>query len=635
MHRSNYPKVSPAKKISEIAKKIFCSVKPSNWHDIPIDGDNDFGLDYLIQYRDANDVIKYNFFVQLKGTEDKDKITEKEIKIKLKSSTLNLYRNSSLVLLVVCDITEKKCYYEPLHIILNRLFENSRCLDGKQAEYQIGISRNQVFNEDLDIENILEGYARGIYDTQRKLSIVEELNIDGLFQDTEQDYKYRKEIYQNHYLHEKGRVHVDAYIPYEYDFNISCLILFKLSDTKNVFITPNEKTILEVLFSGYKSKPNSSSRKWIIGAYGNTIIIQIGNSRLNVPVETVIDLSDILDNLFEEYSLRINNFEDKLCSKKFPPSRKYQSAFRLVKIKRGLWYYIHQFASEHGFRDGETEWNIFGYDSYNLRVNFKEAQFIWSGNIIISPELDTSYVDYKSYDDEVILTWNSLPSEKYERQNIDNIIYNVKKTYQWLVNSLIPKVIFEIEKNKIQKTRIENFFRKDKTLSYENFILSYQPSKYILRDYSENYTFSVNDNEKSLLLQTINELHTFYKYEENVFVNIDNLIKIYEGVIYLLENGKIRSLSYLYGNLNDLEIKGDLSLNKFIQAIQNKIENLKQGTTNRFQLDLILRCYIVIIEDSVEKFTSSIISQIYEKLDGIIELKAFIEVRNRRLEVLK
>ena len=634
MNYTVFPKVPDSKELGKLAELPFSNSKPTSWWGQNIGGDSDFGLDFLIQFKDESNYIKYNFFLQLKGIKDKKKITENYIKVNLKSSTLNYYRNNGLVILVVCDLNTQNCYYEFLHTILNKLNENKRYLEDSQKTHLINIPKEQILNQDFNIEHILESYANGNYDIQRKCSIIDECNIIDTFNDNEEDYVYKRNIYQNHYIHQKGRVYVDAFIPSNFDFNISCLITFKLSDAKNALITPDEKTILKILFSGYKSKANSSSRKWIVCTYENDFIIQIGNTRLTVPPKTIIDLSDIFDDLFEIYTSRINEFENKLKVKSFPISKQYSNGFKLIKIKRGLWYHIHKFAEEYAFRDGNTEWNIFGYDNYNLRVNFKDKDFIWSGNIIIAPEVDSSYVDYKSYDDELVLVWNSLPNEKYERTDIDNIILNAEETHKWLINKLIPQVLYNIEKKNIKLTKFEQLFRIKKTLCFEQFISSYQSSKYIIWDYKHNIIEIDNKNIKNNLIYIVNKLQVFYRDQDSVFIDIDKLINLYEGIILLLKNTNYNNLSYIYGNLNDLKILGELNLNNFIKAIRNKIINLEEGTTNEFRIDLILRCYIVIIRDNINLFDDNLINNIHNKLDNIIKLMNLIEVRNRRLNSL-
>jgi hypothetical protein len=628
MSSTPFPIVSNSQELGKLAELAFLNSKPTSWWEKSIDGDSDFGLDYLIQFKDKYNSIKYNFFLQLKGTKDTDKIKETEIIITLKASTLNYYRNNGLVILVVCDLNTNECYYEFLHTILDKLNENKRYLEDTQKTYTIHIPKEQTLNSRLDIESILESYANGIYDIHRKQTILEDCDIQDSFEDSEEDYIEEKHNSENHYLRKKGRVYVDAFIPNSFDFNISCLITFKLSNSKNAMITPNEKTIIKELFSGYKSKPNSSARNWIIGIYKDEFIIQIGNVRLTVPPQVIIDLSDILDELFEVYSLKIKSFEDKLQSRIFPVSKKYFEGFKLIKIKRGLWYHIHKFAQEHGFRDGNDKWSIFGYDNYFLRVNFNDKNFIWSGNIIIAPEVDDSYINYKSYDDELILIWNSLPNEKYERKNIEDSVLNVKETHTWLVDKLIPQVIFGIEKENIHKTRFEQLFNIKKELTYKQFISSYQSSKYIIWDYANKD--NVFDNK---LIRTINKLQQFYRNQNDVFINIDILINLYEGLITLLKETNYSDLSYLRGNLNDLEIN-ELNLVNFINAIENKILNIKEGTTNEFRIDLILRCYIVIVEKKFDNFSSKFIDKIYNYLDEIKKLMDLLEIRHRQLNRL-
>ena len=77
------------------------------------------------------------------------------------------------------------------------------------------------------------------------------------------------------------------------------LIIFKITDIEKAMITPSEEDILRILFSGYKSKPNSNVRKWLIGQYEDKFVLQVGNVRLDIPTKVLVDFSDILDSLFD------------------------------------------------------------------------------------------------------------------------------------------------------------------------------------------------------------------------------------------------------------------------------------------------------------------------------------------------
>ena len=638
MNNIPFPSVPKSKEIDERAKEIFLLQRPSNWLLLDIDGNKDFGLDFLVQFKEES-FIKYNFFLQLKGIQSQNKITTTDIQTQIKVSTLNYYRNNGLVVLVFCDVNEEKCYYEFLHIILNNLNENKRYLDDSQKTYLIKVPKNQLLDKTLIINNELECYANGVYDVHRQLSIIDEYKIEDLFIDNEENYKPYKSIYNGHYVNQKGRVHLDSFIPHNFSFNISCMITFKLSDSKNVLITPKKNIILKTLFSGYKSKATSSSRKWLVGHYDNSFIIQIGDARLSVPLQVVIDLSDMLDELFEIYTAKIDEFETKLKSKLFSTSSVYNEGFKIMKIKRGLWYYIHKFAEKHTYDNkSESEWNIFGYDRFCLRVHLKEKPFLWSGNIILMPERYTDYTNYKNDDDEVVLTWNSLPPETYERKdNIDNIL-SVNEVYKWLTTKLIPYIIYDLEKEKLvpyykqEKVAFLKIFKLTKTISsmkkptFEEFLKVFDIKKYVIFDYYEKYSTG------NKLLDTVNDLQSFYIVQRDIFIDITKLISLYDGLCLLFKKNKNSSnLNYLRGNLNDLIIDGELTSEKFIKGIKKKIKSLNSGTVNEFRLDLILRCYIVLVEDNIDVLDEDLINQIQNKLKDVIKHTNLLKVCEREL----
>ena len=57
-----YPTENQPRKLGRLAGGLFYSVKPNSWILKEIDGDTDYGLDYLVQYSDSNGGVKYNFF---------------------------------------------------------------------------------------------------------------------------------------------------------------------------------------------------------------------------------------------------------------------------------------------------------------------------------------------------------------------------------------------------------------------------------------------------------------------------------------------------------------------------------------------------------------------------------------------
>lgn len=70
---------------------------------------------------------------------------------------------------------------------------------------------------------------------------------------------------------------------------------------------------------------------------------------------------------------------------------------------------------------------------------------------------------------------------------------------------------------------------------------------------------------------------------------------------------------------------------KFIKEIKKKIKSLNSGTVNEFRLDLILRCYIVLVEDNIDVLDEDLINQIQNKLKDVIKHTNLLKVCEREL----
>jgi len=160
-----YPEESNSQNIGRRAVKLFTKIIPPNWIEKELDGDSDYGLDFMVQYKDnQTNSIKYKFNVQLKGTENSNKISEDEIKIQVKTSTLNYYKNMELVLFVICDLNKDECYYEYIHNILVELD-----LDKNQKMHTLKIPKKNILNSDFEIGTILEKWAESNHKTHEDI----------------------------------------------------------------------------------------------------------------------------------------------------------------------------------------------------------------------------------------------------------------------------------------------------------------------------------------------------------------------------------------------------------------------------------------------------------------------------------
>ena len=195
---NQFPKESLSQRIGRETVKLFSNKIPSNWIDKELDGDSDYGLDFMIQYKDKqSDLVMYKFHVQLKGTENSSKISEYEIKIQVKTSTLNYYKNMGLVLFVICDLNKKECYYEYMHNILDNLK-----LDSEQSKHTVKIYKKNILDLNFEIKDILEKWAKSNHDTHKNIVNFEKekININN------EQLKQKKET-----TNKKNKISIDFY----------------------------------------------------------------------------------------------------------------------------------------------------------------------------------------------------------------------------------------------------------------------------------------------------------------------------------------------------------------------------------------------------------------------------------------
>lgn len=625
-----YPIDSIQKEIDREAEDLLKREMPKSWIFSNLDQREDYGLDGKIQVINDTRGVYSNFGIQLKGTKDKKNISNKHIRTYLKAKTLNYYKNISLTLLIVCDLNEEICYYQYVDEIIEDLFGNESYLENPNRRIPIYISKENILNSDFDITSALDAYATVYSDLRQKNSINKNYSrlINKVPLNSTKLERYIN-ITETNFNFQKDYVYVDSFIPNKFDFSISCLIKFNLGNTDNVLITPDEKFILTRLFTGYKSKPDSLSRKWVIGPVDDGIIIQIGNVRLTVPIEVIIDLSKALDMLFDEYTNRLINVEKEINACSFEVSKKYSNGYKLIKIKRYVWFLMHEFAEKHEKEKKQGKWDIFGYDRHSLRVFFQDKEYFYGGNLVVSPERDNLYDDYKTDDTRITLVWNSIPCDKYDRNELEKKIVLVNEAYSWFVNEFIPKVIYEHEKKIHKSTFLERLFKKEKTL--DDFLKEYNPENYIARSYKEVEESEIKDQLKN----EIQDLQSFYYITENIYVNIEDLIVLYEGLIFLLNNSKFSDdLNYLHGNLNDINVGSELTKENLVKGILLKIDSLKKGTTNSFRIDLILRCYVTLFDDNMKFLNDTQIIQLQTYLKNIKQMYKKLKIIDRRLEYI-
>jgi hypothetical protein len=185
--------------------------------------------------------------------------------------------------------------------------------------------------------------------------------------------------------------------------------------------------------------------------------------------------------------------------------------------------------------------------------------------------------------------------------------------YKWLVEELIPKVIYEIE---IKGTK--KIFTPTK--SFERF-----KTEFVLN----NYVSLIQNNEIEMDLLTILEkLQTFFSGLPSMLVQAEDLnifYKIFKKIISYSDM-KSSEINYVKSKLQ-LELEEENKEN-LLSAISNLVDKVDDGTSvSLYQVDLIFRCMVVTIRDCKNCLVEKDIECIKDSLNKYYNLMIREEIR--------
>ncbi|MCP4158776.1 MAG: DUF4365 domain-containing protein [Deltaproteobacteria bacterium] len=153
------PKEGHSQEIGRLAGRALGNKLPKTWIEKELDGDSDFGIDYLIQLKDENDHVSFSFYLQLKGSTAPLYSSEKDsISYDFKVSTLRYYHQQEpLIMVAVVDLegNEDKLWKCPIYykwLDENWFSEKSNKLDS-QKTVSVKIPTTQLLNQSLDVYN--------------------------------------------------------------------------------------------------------------------------------------------------------------------------------------------------------------------------------------------------------------------------------------------------------------------------------------------------------------------------------------------------------------------------------------------------------------------------------------------------
>lgn len=283
------------------------------------------------------------------------------------------------------------------------------------------------------------------------------------------------------YVWGKGHACIRAFIPLDYKKEMSCCISTAELSKSSIFYTLSHEDMERYMFAGIGTA--IEERPWCISYNSEEgrkdYYIAFPNIKVEATYEEVKELSEIIDDLFEEYMLQDSRVRDILGINVFESSLKNEVL--ILSIPKGLWYEIVNFARQHLCNQENTEWNIF-----NTNCNDKIIQLCRNENDEMKPNdlyfMAGVLVQFAAKEsDENMMSIYWLPGfgarERCKTDNFDNEFkWKADYAHDWFVYKLIPFILFShlsFHKKLKYKEYTDEKFIGD-YVKEENSIISYK-----------------------------------------------------------------------------------------------------------------------------------------------------------------
>jgi hypothetical protein len=418
-----------------------------------------------------------------------------------------------------------------------------------------------------------------------------------------QVFETTRSCYEDAYFNSKDFVSLRADLPTSPEEKGWCEVSFRSLKIRDTTLRFDHFDILDTLFTGLNTNPSLGLRRFAYPCKNGEYLITFKQVSFSLTEVETEQLCSILDDFASIYLKALVKIEDVLQVKYFNKSNRSRLEYRLIKVKRAFWKELVEFAYEHNYHNGSTEWHIFS-DSRNVIIVFtpeKDHRFNSGHHVFLRAESDSVWFeDYFTPNDEVWITWGP-PSEDYgnyldtmnNRERWDALF-----TYNWLIYELIPKVI---EKRKL--SRINEF-----QIKYHGF---YESGFTKVR---ENSFIELNQRELSNFMD---ELLTYYAGSKtNYYLSKDEIVGLYSAIELCLSR-----TPYSFELMSCLFIEAEFKRGNsgLMDNIRRYKETLKDGVYSYWKIENAMRCLDSPL--SLEKSDLSVaeIKEIVNLLDPFFE----------------
>ncbi|WML42445.1 hypothetical protein [Neobacillus sp. PS3-40] len=437
--------------------------------------------------------------------------------------------------------------------------------------------------------------------------------LEGIYDSisNEKPYDELRSINKYNDIHTYNRsfsnVKLMGYLPSYPKIQGSCLITFNTLRLRDCMITLNHEQILNQLFEGAKTDLENGLRKFVLQKFDSNskeYFVDFANVRIPLEREEVIQLLNIIDDFYEIYMEELENIYTTFNWASFPKINRFKNNLMLCRISKMLWFEIREFCRNYDYQNGETEWHIFDGTGSIIKIFDKETQGF---RAFIFPMIEeSSYMIHTTEDISIVWTDEYFWNKKLQYFKEDRY-WSPMVTYKWLIEDLIPRVVYENKKIEKKKLFIP-------TIKFDSFKKDFAIS---------NYASLIKNTElEDDLLTILEELQIFLAGFPSIVLQTEDLKIFYKSFKKIISYSEINKaeINYVKTNLQlGFEEDDKETLIKTMSSLIDEIEG-EDTLVSLYKVDLLFRCMVIIIRDCKSHLAKKDIEYIKENLNKYYNL---------------
>jgi hypothetical protein len=271
------------------------------------------------------------------------------------------------------------------------------------------------------------------------------------------------------------------------------------------------------MLANLHTPPQWDTRKFLRLLSNDLFEATLGSVATTLSGIEAIDLCECLDEVAELYKTRIIEEETLLETWNYKPARAWgERAYRLLTVSRPLWDLMKEFADEHDYDKGNSEWHDFIWNGVAIRVGRGATN-----HVILYPISDEGWRDhlpngyihvlynipswmFRAYND-----FSVLDRELWKQSVGPKGIWTASYTKNWLLKKFIPKVLEHYRRHPQVKSRVAFVYKDSSTTDWRPALPDIQDAQ-DLASYVQDVQGWLSGPSRSIAASLVRDYYTSF-----------------------------------------------------------------------------------------------------------------------------